>query len=262
MSNYEAVLVERRGPVALITMNRPQALNAFDAALRRDLLRAVREVNADDDIRVVVLTGAGKGFGAGADLLETPFANPDWRVDDQLNNEYKPAILAITEAPKPWIAAVHGPAAGISSAFAMACDLVVMAEGSYIYQAFTAISLVPDGGATWQLVRNLGPKRAYEVIATGEKVSAGKCLDWGLCNRVVPADSLLEETIAWATEIAERAPLSMRYAKEAVNFAVEQQLDNTISEEAKLQHICINSEDATEGAAAFMQKRAPAWKGR
>ncbi len=262
MSNYEAVLVERRGPVAVITMNRPQALNAFDASLRRDLLAAVREVNGDDAIRVVVLTGAGKGFGAGADLTETPMSDAHWRVDDQLNHEYKPILLEISGATKPWIAAVHGPAAGISSAFAMTCDLMVMAEGAYIYQAFAAISLVPDGGATWHLVRTLGPKRAYEVIATGEKVSAEKCLDWGLCNRVVPAASLLDDTLAWAEELAGKAPLALRYAKQAVGQAVQASFDETISHEAALQLICANSEDAVEGISAFVEKRAPQWKGK
>ena len=110
----------------------------------------------------------------------------NFRVEDQLNGEYKPALMEIIEAPKPWISAVNGACAGIGSAFAMVCDLTVMAEDAYIYQAFAAISLVPDGGATWHLVRTLGRKRAYEVIATGEKITARKCLEWGLCNRVVP----------------------------------------------------------------------------
>ncbi len=262
MSDYEAVLLERRGAVALITMNRPKALNAFNAALRRDLLAAAREVNKDEAIRVVVLAGAGKGFGAGADLLETPFDDPSWRVDDQLNHEYKPILLEIAGAPKPWIAAVHGPAAGISSAFAMTCDLAVMADNAYIYQAFAAIGLVPDGGATWHLVRTLGAKRAYEIIATGEKVSAEKCLDWGLCNRVVATDSLLDETLAWAEELAAKAPLALRYAKQAVGEAIEASLGDTISNEAALQRLCVASEDAMEGTSAFVEKRKPVWKGR
>jgi len=262
MTDYPSVAVERRGAVAIVTMNRPQALNAFDAALRRDILLAAREVNSDDDIRVVVLAGAGRGFGAGADLAETPMSDPNWRVDDQLNLEYKPVMLEIYQAPKPWISAVHGPAAGISSAFAMVCDLTVMAEDAYIYQAFTAISLVPDGGATWHLVRTIGRKRAYEIIATGEKLPAAKCLEWGLCNRVVPSGELLESTLAWASELASRAPLSLRYAKRAVAEACEADLDKVISHEADLQQICIASEDSAEGAAAFLEKRAPQWKGR
>lgn len=262
MTDYTTVQLERHGAVGVITMDRPQAMNAFDAALRRDMLLAARELNADDAIRVVVLTGTGRGFGAGADLTETPMSDPTWRVDDQLNLEYKPLMLEIYRAPKPWISAVHGPAAGVSSALAMVCDLTVMAENAYIYQAFTAISLVPDGGATWHLVQTIGRKRAYEIIATGEKLAAQKCLDWGLCNRVVADDALLPETLAWAEELANRAPLSLRYAKQAVAEACEADLDQTISVEADLQRICIASEDAGEGAAAFLEKRAPVWKGR
>ncbi|KZX60611.1 enoyl-CoA hydratase [Halioglobus sp. HI00S01] len=262
MSNYEAVTIERRDGVAIVSFNRPDALNSFNAAQRRDILLAAREVNNDDSIRVVVLAGAGRGFGAGADLTELPMDDPTWRVDDQLNLEYKPVMLEIYRAPKPWISAVQGPAAGVSSAFAMVCDLTVMADNAYIYQAFTAISLVPDGGATWHLVRTIGRKRAYEIIATGEKLGAEKCLEWGLCNRVVPRDELMPSTLAWAEELAAKAPLSLRHAKQAVIEASEQDLGHTISREADLQYLCLESEDAKEGTLAFLEKRAPIWKGR
>lgn len=262
MSDYETVTVERHGAVAVVSLGRPDKLNSFNGALRRELLLAVREVNDDDSVRVVVLTGAGRAFSAGADLTDMPADMTHFRVEDQLNGEYKPAMLEIHEAPKPWISAINGACAGIGSALAMVCDLTVMADDAYIYQAFAAISLVPDGGATWHLVRTLGRKRAYEVIVTGEKISAEKCLQWGLCNRVAPADKLLEESLAWAGEIAAKAPLSLRYAKQALNAAIEQPISETISLEAKLQHTCITSSDAKEGMAAFMQKRAPKWQGQ
>ncbi len=262
MSKYETVLVERHGAVAVVSLNRPDKLNSFNGPLRRELLLAVREVNDDESVRVVVLTGTGRAFSAGADLADMPEDKSTFRVEDQLNGEYKPALMEIHEATKPWISAINGACAGIGSAFGMVCDLTVMADDAYIYQAFAGISLVPDGGATWHLVRTLGRKRAYEVIVTGEKIRADKCLQWGLCNRVVPAAKLLEETLAWAQEIAARAPLSLRYAKQAVNAAIEDSVSDTISAEAKLQHICITSADAQEGVIAFMQKRAPVWQGR
>ena len=212
--------------------------------------------------RVVVLTGAGRAFSAGADLADMPDDKTNFRVEDQLNGEYKPALMEIHEASKPWISAVNGACAGIGSALGMVCDLTVMADDAYIFQAFAGISLVPDGGATWHLVRTLGRKRAYEVIVTGEKIRADKCLQWGLCNRVVPAANLMADTLAWAGEIAARAPLSLRYAKQAVNAAIEDSVSETISAEAKLQHICITSADAQEGVVAFMEKRAPVWQGR
>ena len=262
MSKYETVLVERHGSVAVVSLNRPDKLNSIDRMLRRELLLAVREVNDDESLRVVILTGVGRAFSAGADLGDLPEDKVNFRVEDELNGEYKPALMEIHEAPKPWISAINGACAGIGSAFGMVCDLTVMADDAYIYQAFAAISLVPDGGATWHLVRTLGRKRAYEVIVTGEKLRAEKCLQWGLCNRVVPADKLLEETLAWAQEIAGKAPLSLKYAKQALNAAIENSVGDTISTEAKLQHRCITSEDAQEGVVAFMQKRAPVWKGR
>jgi len=262
MSKYETVLVERHGAVAVVTLNRPDKLNSFNGPLRRELLLAVREVNDDDSVRVAILTGAGRAFSAGADLADMPEDKTNFRVEDQLNGEYKPALMEIHEASKPWISAINGACAGIGSAFGMVCDLTVMADDAYIYQAFAGISLVPDGGATWHLVRTLGRKRAYEVIVTGEKIRADKCLQWGLCNRVVPAADLMADTLAWAGEVAARAPLSLRYAKQAVNAAIEDSVSDTISAEAKLQHICITSADAQEGVIAFMQKRAPVWQGR
>ncbi len=260
MPEYQSLKLERRDHVATVTLNRPDALNAFDAAMRREILSAAREVNEDGSVRVVVLTGAGRGFGAGADLTEMTAG--DFRVEDMLNGEYKPALLAIADAPKPWISAVAGPCAGISGAFALACDLTVMAEDAYLYQAFAAIGLIPDGGLSWHLVRILGRKRAYEMIVSGEKVAAERCLALGLCNRVVPAGEALEAALGWAAELAAKSPLALRYAKQALQYAGEEGLDRTISEEARLQHVCITSEDAKEGVSAFLEKRAPVWRGR
>ncbi len=209
MSNYNTVLVERDDGIAVVSLNRPASLNAFNAQLRHELRQAVREVNDDPAVRVVILTGAGRAFCAGADLAETGENPASFRVEDQLNGEYKPILLEMNSAPKPWIAAVNGAAAGIGSAFAMNCDLSVMAEDAYLYQAFAAIGLIPDGGATWHLVRTLGRQRAYEVIVSGEKVRAQKCLDWGLCNRVVPAAELMAHTRAWARELAAKLPCAM-----------------------------------------------------
>lgn len=262
MSIYDSVTVERYGSVAVVSLNRPDNLNSFNKTLRRDLLLAVREVNSDDSLRVVVVTGSGRAFSAGADLADVPVDSATFRVEDQLNGEYKPILMEIHEATKPWISAINGPCAGIGSALGMVCDLTVMAEDAFIYQAFAAISLIPDGGATWHLVRTLGRKRAYEVIVTGEKISAEKCLQWGLCNRVVAADKLLAETLAWAQELAGKAPLSLRYAKQALNGAIEESISDTISGEAKLQHLCMGSADAEEGVVAFLQKRKPVWQGR
>ena len=260
MAEFETVKIEMDGAVAVVTMNRPAVLNAFNSQMLKDMRVAVQEVNDHEGIRVVILTGEGRSFSAGADLSED--VQEGFSVEEELNNVYKPILMAITEAPKPWISAVNGAAAGVGSSFAMNCDLTVMAEDAYIYQAFAAIGLIPDGGATWHLARTIGRKRAYELIATGEKLQASRCLELGLCNRVVPADQLLAETRAWAQELAGKAPLSLRYAKQALNTAMEATVSETFGREAQLQHLCISSEDATEGMRAFMQKRAPEFKGR
>ena len=259
----DAITYEARDGIATLTLNRPDVRNAINNNLLSRLEELVATLRFDASVRVVIITGSGtKAFCAGADLAETAEKPEDFRVEDQLNGEYKPILLEMNRADKPWIAAVNGAAAGIGSAFAMNCDLVVMAENAYIYQAFAAIGLVPDGGATWHLVRTLGRHRAYEVIVSGEKIRAQKCLHWGLCNRVVPEGELLAQALAWAEELAAKSPLALRYAKQALNAAMEMSVGETISYEAGLQHLCINSDDAKEGVAAFIEKRAPRWQGR
>jgi 2-(1,2-epoxy-1,2-dihydrophenyl)acetyl-CoA isomerase len=260
MQKYQSIKVERDGPVAIVSFNRPDSLNAINASIRGELPAAIKEVNDDEDIRVVILTGVGRAFCAGADLTE---GFPEGTsVEDGLNEQYKPALMAISNAAKPWISAVNGAAAGIGSAFAMACDLTLMAEDAYLYQAFTAIGLIPDGGATWHLANTVGRKKAYELIAFGEKLKAEDCLQLGLCNRVVPSEKLIDEAKAMAIVLASKAPLSLRYAKEAVNAAMSHDLASTISIEARLQEICANSDDAKEGGMAFLQKRAAVFTGR
>jgi 2-(1,2-epoxy-1,2-dihydrophenyl)acetyl-CoA isomerase len=255
MTSFETLVLERHNDVAILSFNRPERLNAIGSTMLRDLAQAIPEVNDDEEIRIVILTGRGRGFCAGADLGE--------RADDYILEEaYLPKLQAIHEAPKPWISAINGAAAGVGSAFAMCCDLTVMAEDAYLYQAFAGVGLIPDGGATWHLARTLGRKRAYEVIASGERISAQKCLRWGLCNRVVPSERLIEDALAWATELAGRAPLALRYAKQALNIAMEEAMTETVMAEAALQRICAATEDAREGRTAFAEKRKPVWTGR
>ncbi len=260
MNTYENLTLEQQGPVAIISLNRPKSLNAFNNALLIDLGKAVTEVNEDESVSVVVLTGNGRAFCAGADLADN--SGPKRTSEELLVQVYKPILMAITNAPKPWISAVNGAAAGVGSAFAMNCDLTVMADDAYIYQAFAFVGLIPDGGATWHLTHTIGRKRAYELIATGEKVGGARCKELGLCNRVVAPEDLMSETINWAQELATRAPLSLRYAKQSVNAAANSNIEQTIINEASLQSICSSSEDAQEGITAFLEKRAPQWKGR
>jgi 2-(1,2-epoxy-1,2-dihydrophenyl)acetyl-CoA isomerase len=264
-ATYDTLRIERHGSVARLVMNRPDKLNAFDTALRRELHAAARELNDDEDLRVIVLTGEGRAFCAGADLSEGfggDAASRGSQTEHMLKSEYKPGLLAITESPKLWIAEVRGAAAGIGSAYMMACDFVVMAESAYLYQAFAAIGLIPDGGATWQLLRALGRKRALEVILGGERLGAARCLELGLCNRVVADGEETGTALAWAGELATKAPLAVRYSKRALEQADGCSFADMISREAEMQNVCVASDDAREGIMAFLEKRAASFSGR
>ena len=176
--DYETIKTEVEGAVGIITLNRPDSLNAFNAQMRADFVAAAAEMEANDAVRAVVLTGEGRGFCAGADLKETG-GTRDKTVTQILIEEYKPGIMAIANSDKTYISAVAGPASGIGAAYAQACDMMIMGESAYIYMAFAAIALVPDGGNTWQLVRQLGYKRAYEAILEGQKTREAQAVEWG-----------------------------------------------------------------------------------
>jgi len=259
MTDLETIDYSVESRVATIALDRAEVRNAFNAALRRDLLLAVARANGDPDVRAVILTGNGKSFSAGADLSEglAPAS-----VEEHINTEYKPILMAICQSTKPYISAINGAAAGAGGGLAMACDLSVMAQDGFLLQAFVAIGMVPDCGVSWQLVNVLGRKRAYEILLSGERLAAQQCLEWGLVNRVVPNDQLLDSATSWAVELAGKAPLAMRYSKEALFFAQNHDIDATISHEAKLQDITYRSEDLMEGVAAFFEKRRAEFKGR
>ena len=253
----EPVLVEKEGPVAIVTLNRPEAMNSLNAALRRQLVETISALDADPEIRVVIVKGAGRGFCAGADLAETPAES----IEAQLETEYRPILTGIAQSPKIWIASVHGSAAGIGGAIAMVCDLVVMAENANIYMAFAAIGLVPDGGATWQLARAMGPRKALEAILEGQKISASKCLEAGLANRISGDDSVHDDALAWGRQLALGAPLAMAAAKRLVRSGSEVDYSTAFSLEATEQQPLIQSDDFREGVAAFFKKEKPVFRG-
>lgn len=257
--SYSTLSLEKRDSVALITMQRPDVLNAFNAELIEDMDRVTGEVAADDSLRVVVLTGEGRGFCAGADLADR---TPRWNSTEQaLMQGYRPSLERIMSMPKPVIAAVNGPAAGVGSAFAMACDLCVMSEKAYIMLAFSNIALVPDGGANWLLTRAIGYRRAYQAAIEAEKITAERCLEWGLANRVVKPEQLLDETMAWAGELAQRAPQALALTKELMRRAADATYGEIYHQEAVRQNSLVGSPDNKEGVAAFMEKRPPQFKG-
>lgn len=250
---------ETNGPVAVITLNRPDNMNAFTAALRADLLAALEAARADDAVRVVVLTGEGRSFSAGADLKEGTLDRP---VRQILQQEYRPILESIAELPKPVIAAVPGSAAGIGLSVALQCDLLIMADNAFLLSPFTTISLVPDGGLNWLLVHQLGYRRAFELSIESDRIPASRCVELGLANRTVAADHLLDEAVAWAERLAKRAPLSIAATKKAMRYAADHDWASSYDVEAELQAELLGSADNIEGIMAFFEKREPEFQGK
>jgi 2-(1,2-epoxy-1,2-dihydrophenyl)acetyl-CoA isomerase len=233
-------------------------MNAFDTALRAEVVAAFDKARDDDSIRVVVFTGEGRCFSAGADLK----AGIDRDVEEILQVEYRPVQEAIASIPKPVIAAVPGSAAGIGLSMALQCDLLIMADNAFLLSPFTTISLVPDGGLNWLLVRQLGYRRAFQLSVESERIPAERCVELGLANKAVPAGELQSAAMEWAQVIAKRAPLSLAATKEVMRFAADNGWSEAYDMEAKLQGELLGSEDNQEGISAFFEKRAPEFKGK
>ncbi|MGF1543564.1 MAG: enoyl-CoA hydratase/isomerase family protein [Parvularculaceae bacterium] len=244
--------------VARVTLNRPDALNAINEEMRRDLLDALCKASADTSVRVVIVTGAGRGFSAGADVTDLSGAR---NVEDVLNAEYGPILSVVQTCEKPVIAAINGPAAGIGMTLALTCDLRVMSADAYLMSAFSNIGLVPDGGLSWLLTQQIGYARAYEAAAEATKISAERSLELGLVNRVRAADALADDALAWASELAGRAPIALALTKRAFRTASQEGLRNAMAYEAMLQRRAIATEDRAEGVAALIQKRKPVFRG-
>jgi 2-(1,2-epoxy-1,2-dihydrophenyl)acetyl-CoA isomerase len=252
------VRYEQRGAVAVITLNRPDSLNAFQTELRADVHEAFERARDDTAVRVVVFTGEGRCFSAGADLK----AGIDRDVREILQSEYRPILEIIAAIPKPVIAAIPGSAAGIGMSMALQCDLVLMADNAFLLSPFTTISLVPDGGLNWTLVRQLGYRRAFQLSVESERISADRCVDLGLANKAVPADELQAAALEWAEALAQRAPLSLAATKKVMRYAANKEWGDAYDMEAKLQGELLGSEDNKEGIEAFLEKRAPQFKGK
>src|SRR5450755_1020563 len=251
----EAVLsVEREGPVATLTMNRPATRNALDPELLEALGAALREVTADSSVRAVVLTGAGGAFCSGADLKG---ALGDLEANADLGPriaQFHALIRAIVEAPQPFIAAVAGPAVGFGADLALACDLRVLARDAYLQEKFVAIGLMPDGGGSFWLPRLVGLGRALEFLLLGTRVDADWALSLGLANRVVPPAQAVSEAKALARALASGPPLALAAIKSAVRQATSGSLEEALEREKQGQTALLESEDFREGVAAWSTK--------
>jgi 2-(1,2-epoxy-1,2-dihydrophenyl)acetyl-CoA isomerase len=261
-----AVTVSLVDGLATIELNRPEALNAWNAELGAELLAAVQGAAGDDAVRAVLIRGAGRAFSSGADLKEvatrdvTPEGHPDLRKI--LTERYHPIIVGIRQMPKPVVAAVNGPAVGIGLSLALSCDIVVAAESAYLLLAFVNIGLVPDGGSSLFVPARVGFSRAIELAMLGERLSATQALEWGLINRVIADDAFAEESEALARRLAAGPTRSYAAAKRQLNAMVYGRLEEQLELEADLQQEMASSGDFVEGVTAFAQKRQPAFQGR
>src|SRR5690348_11996598 len=221
--------------VAWITLNRPQALNAWTGQLANELRTALDHAAEDPDIRVIVLTGAGRAFSSGADLKAGGAGDESASVSDRLRTLYNPLMIRVRTIPKPVVAAVNGPAVGIGCSLALCCDLIVAAESAYFLLAFVNIGLVPDGGSSLFLPTRIGMARATELSMLGERLPAPKALEWGLINRVVGDDQLRAEGEALAARLAAGPTKSYAGAKRQLNNWLYSRMPEQLELEARVQ---------------------------
>jgi 2-(1,2-epoxy-1,2-dihydrophenyl)acetyl-CoA isomerase len=260
---YETVNLYRRGSGAKVELNRPERMNAWSNQFSLDLLAAIREVTEDAGVRAVLITGAGRAFSSGADLKEAAERAGGGTVDvySILTERYHPLITGIRQMPKPVIAAVNGPAAGIGVSLALACDLVVAAESAYFSLAFVNIGLVPDGGSSLLVPSRVGFARAAELAMLGERLEARKALDWGLINQVWPDEEFGGQTSKLLDRLAAGATRSYAGTKRQLNQWLYQHMDAQLEFEAQIQKEMAASGDFAEGLAAFAAKRPPRFSG-
>lgn len=252
------VRVEVEGGVHRITLHRPEVMNALNRAMRVELLAALQ---AGHRARVIVLTGAGRGFCSGQDLTDAGGLDAAG-FQAILNEEYVPVIRAITEAPVPVIAAVNGAAVGAGANLALACDLVIACESAVFVQAFTRIGLIPDAGGTSFLPRRVGMQRAMGAALLAEPVTARQAEAWGMIWEAVPDDRFADQVAARAAKLAAGPTGAYAALKQAMRGAFDQPLAAQLEIEARLQGVCGGSDDFREGVAAFLAKRAPEFHGR
>ncbi|HEY5195949.1 MAG TPA: enoyl-CoA hydratase-related protein [Solirubrobacteraceae bacterium] len=256
---YETVNLLADGPAATIELNRPDTLNAWNRQFAEDLLAAIQKVSGDPGVRSVVIRGAGRGFSSGADLRDiaadslTPAGRPD--VQKILVGRYHPIIEGIRRMRKPVIAAVHGPAVGIGLSLALACDLVVASETAYFLLAFINIGLVPDGGASVFVPARIGFARAVEMAMLGERVPAGRALDWGLINQVHPDGEFTAAVAELAGRLAAGPTAAYAAVKRQSNNWLEAAFPGQLAVEAAIQQEMAATDDFAEGLAAFAERR-------
>ena len=256
--SYEMILAEIRGRVGLITFNRPQAMNAFNNQLLRELMDALDSFDKDDEIGAMVITGNEKAFAAGADIKEMA----DKSIQQIMDTDHVALFGRIRTIRKPVIAAVSGYALGGGCEIALSCDLVVVSESAKFGQPEITIGVIPGAGGTQRLTRAVGKVIAMEMILNNRTLTAQEAYQFGMVNRVVSVGDYLNEALSLADEIAARAPLAVRAAKQMINQSFERFLSDGLAQEKQAFYNLFASEDQKEGMQAFIEKRKPEWKGK
>ena len=255
---YNSILVETRGKVGLVTLNRPKAMNALNAELMIELVSAVLAYDADADIGAILITGNERVFAAGADIKTMVDAS----VTDMLAESFVELFDGFRKVKKPVIAAVAGFALGGGCELAMSCDMIIAAENARFGQPEVTIGVIPGAGGTQRLTHAVGKAITMEMVLNNRTLTAGEALLHGLINKVVPNERYLDEALILASEVAERAPLAVRMGKEAVNKAFELSLSEGLEAERRAFYMLFASQDQKEGMQAFVEKRKAEWKGK
>lgn len=254
---FSTILVEKSERLCTLTLNRPDARNAIDLVMREEIAAALDEMEADDAVRVLILTGAGEHFCAGGDIKSMQAKRHtavDGRARVQLLNRM---VLRLVNFPKPTLAMVDGFAVGAGFNLALGCDLIIASDRARFGQVFSKLGLVPDGGGTYFLPRLVGPAKAKELVFTADIIDAEEALRLGLVNRVVPAGDLRQATLTLARRIAEGPPKALALAKQLLNRSANTDLTGALDLEAFAQSVAVTTEDHQEGLKAFFEKRPP-----
>ncbi len=257
--NFESIIVSREGPIGVITLNRPEALNALNMKMVNELREALTEFEADDAVRCVVITGSERAFSAGADIKEMADMTA---VQMTMTGHFFPLWDKVGRFPKPIVGALSGFVLGGGLELAMGCDVLIASETTQLGQPEIDIGVMPGGGGTQRLTRAVGKSKAMEMILTGKRIGAEEARSLGLVSRVVPKEAYLTEAMKVAGEIATKSPVAVRLAKMAVNKAFEMGLTDGLDFERELFYLLFASEDKKEGMNAFMEKRKPEFKGK
>jgi 2-(1,2-epoxy-1,2-dihydrophenyl)acetyl-CoA isomerase len=260
MADYEAILYEVQNGIARVTLNRPDALNALTGTLLGELSHAFKAAKADENVRVLVITGAGRGFCAGQDLRANPESMSD--LQSWLESTYRPMLMALDHLKKPSVAAVNGVAAGAGFSLSLACDFRVATTKTKFVPAFGKIALVPDSGMSYFLPRLIGMSRALEIVATNRDLNGETALQWGLINRLCQPEELDATVNEFAGQLAGVAPMAYDKTRRLFHRSSGLDLLGALTLEEDYQGQCGDSTDFKEGLNAFEQKRSPQFKGK